>query len=207
MTATAERETRKRETRKREARKRGTREHETKKVPAPGRRPLFARWGLIGWAAILAAAVFLGWSGWSVRQDEPGERTGPERTRDLVLRSARSQIAALNTMDPAEVDTGLRAWLDASTGPLHDQLERDEPQNRTKIGKSRTTAAATVTGAAVTSLDAREGKAKVIASVQVELTLQGGSPTLQRKRFEAGAARTPSGWKLESLTAVPVGAR
>ncbi|MFG2087485.1 MULTISPECIES: hypothetical protein [unclassified Spirillospora] len=171
------------------------------------RRPLFARWGLVGWAAILAAVLFLGWSAWTVWQDDPSARMVPEQTRDLVLRSAGQQIAALNTMNPAEVDAGLRAWLDASTGPLHDQLKRDEPQNRTTIGKSRTTAAATVTGAAVTSLDVRAGKAKVIASVQVELTLHGGSPTLQRKRFEAGTTRTPSGWRLESLTAIPVGAR
>ncbi|TDD79628.1 hypothetical protein E1293_22705 [Actinomadura darangshiensis] len=140
-------------------------------------------------------------------QDEPGARTGPERTRDVVLKSAREQIAALNTMDPARVDAGLRAWLDASTGALRQQLQQDEPQNRTKIGQSRTAADATVTGAAVTSLDARAGKAKVIASVQVKLALQGGSPTLQRKRFEAGTSRTPSGWKLESLTAIPAGAR
>lgn len=185
-----------------------TAERETRTAArAERRRPLFARWGLIGWAAIIAAALFLAWSAWTVWQDDPAARTGPEHTRDVVLRSARQQVAALNTMNPAEVDAGLRAWLDASTGPLHDQLKRDEPQNRTKIGKSRTTAAATVTGAAVTSLDERAGKAKVIASVQVELTLHGGSPTLQRKRFEAGTARTPSGWKLESLTAIPAGAR
>lgn len=175
---------------------------------ARGRRGgLCAGWGLIGWAAILAAALFLGWSGRTVWQDDPGARTGPEHTRDAVLRSAREQIATLNTMNPAQVDAGLRAWSDASTGPLHDQLKRDEPQNRVKIGQSRTTADATVTGAAVTSLDVRAGKAKVIASVQVKLALRGGEPTLQRKRFEAGTVRTSSGWKLESLTAVQVGAR
>jgi len=168
---------------------------------------LLAGWGLVGWAAIAAAAVFLAWSGWTVWRDEPDARSGPERARDVVLRSAREQIAALNSMDPARVDAGLRAWRDASTGALHDQLARDEPRNRTKIGQSRTTAAATVTGAAVTSLDVREGKAKVIASVQVKLALQGGAPTVQRKRFEMGTVRTPSGWKLESLTAIPVGAR
>lgn len=172
------------------------------------RRTLFAGWGLVGWAAVVAAVVFLGWSGWTVWQDDPGARpSGPERVRDVVLKGAREQIAVLNTMNPARVDDGLRAWLDASTGPLHDQLKRDEPANRAKIGKSRTTAEATVTGAAVTSLDVRAGKAKVIASVQVELALQGGAPTLQRKRFEAGTSRTPSGWKLESLTAIPAGAR
>jgi Mce-associated membrane protein len=178
-----------------------------RRKPRDRRGGLFAGWGLVGWAAIVAAAVFLGWSAWAVWQDDPAARTGPERVRDVVLRSAREQIAALNTMNPAQVDAGLRAWSSASTGALRDQLQRDEPQNRVKIGRSRTTAAATVTGAAVTSLDIAAGKAKVIASVQVKLALQGGSPTLQRKRFEAGTVRTPSGWKLESITAIPVGAR
>jgi Mce-associated membrane protein len=116
-------------------------------------------------------------------------------------------MAAHTPLDPAPVDGGLPAWLAASTGPLREQLERDRAQNRVKIGKSETSAAATVTGAAVTSLDVRAGKAKVIASVQVKLALRDGSPTLQRKRFEAGTARTPSGWRLESLTAIPAGAR
>ncbi|WP_301177409.1 hypothetical protein [Actinomadura geliboluensis] len=163
--------------------------------------------GVVGWSLVLGAVVLFGWSAWTVWQDEPGARSGPDHTRDGVLRAARQQIAALNTMNPAQVDAGLRAWSDTATGPLREQLEQDRPQNRAKIGRSRTTAAATVTGAAVTSLDVRAGKARVIASVQVKLTLRDGAPTLQRKRFEAGAARTPSGWRLESLTAIPAGAR
>ena len=179
--------------------------------PRPGprakRRPLLAGWGLIGWAAVLAAAAFLGWTAWTLLHAGGARESGPERDRDLVLRSSSREIAALNTMDRSDPSAGLRAWLDASTGPLHDQLQRDEPQNRAKIGASGTSAAATVTGAAVTSLDTAAGKAQVIASVQVTLTPRGAAPTLQRKRFQAGAVRTAAGWKLESLTAIPAGAR
>ncbi|MEU9017475.1 hypothetical protein [Actinomadura sp. NPDC048394] len=175
--------------------------------PRPKRRPLLAGWGLIGWAAILAAAAFLGWTAFTLFPAGGDRASGPERERDLVLRSSSREIAALNTMDRSDPSAGLKAWLDASTGPLHDQLQRDEPANRAKIGASRTSASATVTGAAVTSLDTAGGKAQVIASVQVTLTPQGGAPTLQRKRFEAGAVRTAAGWKLESLTSIPAGAR
>ncbi|MWA07146.1 hypothetical protein F8568_043790 [Actinomadura sp. LD22] len=175
--------------------------------PRPERRPLLAGWGLIGWAAILAAAAFLGWTAFTLFPAGGARDSGPERERDLVLRSTGREIAALNTMDRSDPSAGLKAWLDASTGPLHDQLQRDEPANRAKIGASRTSASATVTGAAVTSLDTAAGKARVIASVRVTLTPQGGAPTLQRKRFEAGAVRTADGWKLESLTSIPAGAR
>jgi Mce-associated membrane protein len=171
------------------------------------KRPLFAGWGLIGWAAILAAAAFLGWTAWTVLPASGARESGPERERDLVLRSSSREIAALNALDRSDPSAGLKAWLDASTGPLHDQLQRDEPANRAKIGASRTGAAATVTAAAVTSLDTAAGKAQVIASVQITLTPQGGTPTLQRKRFAAGAVRTAAGWKLESLTSIPAGAR
>ncbi|MDL4818445.1 hypothetical protein [Actinomadura opuntiae] len=175
--------------------------------PRPKRRPLLAGWGLIGWAAILAAAAFLGWTAWTLFPGSPDRESGPERERGTVLRSSEREIAALNTLDRADPSTGLRAWLDATTGPLHDQLQRDEPRNRAAIGASRTSASATVTGAAVTSLDTAAGKAQVIASVRIELTPQDGAPTQQRKRFEAGVVRTASGWKLESLTSIPAGAR
>ncbi|KAB2364753.1 hypothetical protein [Actinomadura montaniterrae] len=175
--------------------------------PRPKRRLLLAGWGLIGWAAILAAAAFLGWTAFTLFPAGGDRASGPERERDLVLRSSSREIAALNTMDRSDPSAGLKAWLDATTGPLHDQLQRDETANRAKIGTSRTSAFATVTGAAVTSLDTAAGKAQVIASVQVTLTPQGGTPTLQRKRFEAGAVRTAAGWKLESLTSIPAGAR
>ncbi|MBE1531785.1 hypothetical protein [Actinomadura algeriensis] len=174
-----------------------------------GTRTLLARWGLVGWGAVLAAVVFLGWSGWTVWRDDPAASgpAGPTGDRAVVLRAAERHIAALNSMDGANVDAGLRAWLGATTGALHAQLQRDDAANRRKIGASGTDAEATVTGAAVTSLDGAAGKAKVIAAVRVRLTLRGGEPTMQRKRFAAELARTPQGWKLESLTAVPVGAR
>lgn len=173
-------------------------------APARPARPLLAGWGVVGWAAIVLAAAFLAWAAWP---GGDGGKDGPARDRDTVLRTARQQIATLNTMDRANADAGLRAWLGASTGPLHDQLRRDEPQSRAKIQKARTSAAGTVTDAAVLSLDTATGRAKVIAAVRVRLTPETGAPSDQRKRFEAGLSRTPDGWKLESLTAIPAGAR
>ncbi|MFD0904828.1 hypothetical protein [Actinomadura sediminis] len=169
-------------------------------------RTLLAGWGLVGWSVVLAAAVFLGWSGWTVWRDDPAA-SGPPDGRAAVLRAAERHIAVLNSMDGTRVDAGLRGWLDATTGPLHAQLRRDEAANRRKIGASGTDADATVTGVAVTSLDEAAGKAEVIAAVRVRLTLRGGEPTMQRKRFAAELARTPQGWKLEALASVPVGAR
>jgi Mce-associated membrane protein len=169
----------------------------------PGTRRPPGRWA--GRALIAVAVVFLGWSGWTAWQAGPDGQDGG-RDRDLVLRAGQQQIAALNSMDDTRVDAGLQRWLDASTGPLHDQLRRDLAPSRQRIQQARTSAVGTVVDAAVTALDVRAGSAQIIASVRIQLTPHGGTAGLQRKRYEAGLWRTPGGWKLKSLTAIPVSA-
>lgn len=73
------------------------------------------------------------------------------------------------------------------------------------LRQSGTSTRGTVTDAAVTELDTRAGTAKLIATVQVQVTPAAGAATTDRKRFEAGLSRTAGGWKLTALTAVPVG--
>lgn len=59
---------------------------------------------------------------------------------------------------------------------------------------------ATVTDAALTALDDRAGTARLIATVRVE-SRPGGA---ERRRLEATLARTGDGWKVTTLTGVPV---
>ncbi|MEU5884809.1 hypothetical protein [Spirillospora sp. NPDC047279] len=160
----------------------------------------------LGTLLIALALVLLGWSGWSLHRtwNAGGDDLGKDR--DLVLTTGKRHVAALNSMDWNQSDAGLRQWLASSTGPLHDQLKRESATSRQKILKARTSAAATVDDAAVLSLDVRSGTAQIIATVRVRLTPVTGQPTVQRKRYEAGLTRTPAGWKLKSLTAIPVGA-
>ena len=154
-------------------------------------------------SVVVAAAVFCGWSGWSYHQSTRSPSVRFAEARDQVQAAGRQEIATLNTLDPRQADAGLRRWLDASTGALRDELRRTSARNRTKIAKAQVSADGTVTELAVTELDERAGTAKVIATVRVDL----GSRGTSRKRFTAGLARTDGGWKLTSLTAVPVGAR
>lgn len=161
----------------------------------------------IGRPLIAVALAFFGWSGWSFWQAGTQEAGGFARERDLVLSTGRQQVAALNTMDWTRADEGLRRWLDASTGPLHDRLRSESQTNRSKILKERTSAVATVVDAAVITLDVRAGSAQLIASLRIDLTPRRGTPTVQRKRYEAGLSRTPGGWRLKSLTVIPVGVR
>ncbi|MEU6040603.1 hypothetical protein ABZ801_34910 [Actinomadura sp. NPDC047616] len=163
---------------------------------------------IAAWVALALAVTFLSWSGralWQTWHDS--DATAFARERDLVLRTGTREVAMLNSIDWTRPDEGLRRWRDASTGPLRDRLQRESATSRQKILRARTSAVANVDDAAVTSLDVRTGTAQLIAAVRIRLTPQGGQTTVQRKRYEAGLTRTSSGWRLKSLTVLPVSAR
>ncbi len=153
-------------------------------------------------AVVVYVALAAGW----YAQTRSDGSLAYAKARDTVLATARQDLAALNSVDASSVDAGLRQWLDATTGPLHDQLQRTGPADAGALRQAGTSATGTVTAAAVTELDTRAGTARLIATVQVALTPRTGAPTTDRKRFEAGLARTPGGWKVTALTAVPIGA-
>ena len=158
------------------------------------------------WVPLVAAAAFTCWSAWSYGQVDR-DSLDYARTRDEVLSDGRRHIAELNSMDATRIDAGLRRWLDASTGLLHDELRRTQAQSRQQLQRARTTAQGSVTDAALTALDTRAGTAQLIAAVQVTLTTGAGAPATERRRYEAGLVHTAGGWKLRSLTAIPADAR
>ncbi|KJK58478.1 hypothetical protein [Saccharothrix sp. ST-888] len=165
----------------------------------------------IRWATAIVAVLFCAASGWWYAQTGDDPRLRRAEARDSALADGRAELARLNSIDAKDSAAGLRQWLDATTGVLHDQLRSSSGADGAAVAKAGTSARGTVTDAAVTELDTRAGTARLIATVQVELTpLSGGTATgttgTDRKRFEAGLARTPDGWKVTSLTAVPVGA-
>ncbi|MGW6274109.1 MULTISPECIES: hypothetical protein [unclassified Streptomyces] len=157
-------------------------------------------------ALLVAAALFCGFSGWSYAQTRADADLAHARDRDSALAAARRHIAVLNTMDGKDVRASLRAWTAVAEGPLADELRRTGDAAATTLEQEGTTTRATVTDAAVLALDTRAGTARVIATVRVEVTARTGTSTTDRKRFEAGLAETGAGWRLSSLTAVPVAA-
>lgn len=140
-----------------------------------------------------------------VRAGQGRQRSGvrAEPRRGARRRAPPPRPAEL--LDGRDVDTGLAAWLDATTGPLRDELRGSRAESARILKEQGTTTRAEVTDAAVTELDDRSGTARLIATVRIEARPRTGGPTTDRKRFEAGLARTGGGWKLTSLTAVAVG--
>ncbi|MFG2626343.1 hypothetical protein [Streptomyces sp. NPDC048473] len=162
-----------------------------------------------GWAIVLAAVLICALGGWSYAQARGDDTLSFAKDRDTALAAGKHHLARLNSLngkDATSVDAGLQQWLDVSTGPLHDQLKRTRSKDASDLKKNGSTARGTVTDAALTALDERTGTAELMATVDVQVTPRTGSAATERKRFEATLARTPDGWKVKALTAIPVGA-
>ncbi|MET9657292.1 hypothetical protein [Streptomyces sp. NPDC006510] len=163
---------------------------------------------LTGWTVLLAAVLVCALGGWSYARARGDDSLAYAKNRDVALAEGKHHLARLNSLDAKDarsVDAGLGAWLDSSTGPLHDQLGRTRSKDAKELTKSGATARGKVTDAALTALDERTGTAEMIATVDVEVTPRTGKGGTERKRFEATLARTPDGWKVKALSAIPVG--
>ncbi|MEU3217290.1 hypothetical protein [Streptomyces sp. NPDC006971] len=163
---------------------------------------------MTAWAAVLVAALVCALGGWSYARARGDDTLAYAKSRDAALAAGRHHLARLNSLDGKDarsVDEGLRQWLDASTGPLHDQLARTRKKDASDLRRSGGTARGTVTDAALTALDERAGTAELIATVDVRITSRTGRPGTERKRFEATLARTGDGWKVKALTAIAAG--
>ncbi|MFC8896983.1 hypothetical protein [Streptomyces cinereoruber] len=157
---------------------------------------------LLGAGALVVALGFCGTGAWTYAQARSDEGLSFGRERDTALAEGRQRLTVLNTLDAStreRAEAGVRAWREASTGPLRTELGRTAPA----VGAS---ARAEVTEAALTALDVRAGTAKLIATVRVDVTPRGSAAaTSDRKRLEAVLNRTGENtWKVAALSAVPV---
>ncbi|MYR72029.1 MULTISPECIES: hypothetical protein [unclassified Streptomyces] len=161
-----------------------------------------------GRAVLLVAVLVCALGGWSYAQARGDDTLAYAKSRDAALADGTGHLARLNTLDGTSarsVESGLTAWLDASTGPLRDRLEGTRAKDTAALTESGATARGKVTDAALTALDDRAGTAALIATVDVEVTPRTGQAGTERKRFEASLARTGDGWKITALDALPVG--
>jgi Mce-associated membrane protein len=160
-------------------------------------------WLRAAWGLLAAAAVFAAWSGWSYWQAYRGASLSLATERDDVLRAGTAEIAALNTVNDQQIGLWQQRWLNASAGTLRAELRRTQAQSRQQIAWAHSSSQATVTAAALTSLDQHGGTAQLIASVQVQVTPDGGTGVTECARYQAGLTRTADGWKISTLTAIP----
>ncbi|MFG2145667.1 hypothetical protein ACGFRG_15910 [Streptomyces sp. NPDC048696] len=156
---------------------------------------------------LVLAMALCGASAWTYARARGDGDLAYARSRDAVLAAGRTYVARLGSIDGRDVDKGLDGWLAVTTGALHDELRDTRAKSADVLKEQGATTSAEVTDAAVTQLDDRAGTARLIATVRIEARPRTGAPTTDRKRFEAGLARTGDGWKLNALTAVAVTAQ
>ncbi|GAA0602034.1 hypothetical protein GCM10010174_17590 [Kutzneria viridogrisea] len=152
--------------------------------------------------AALAFAGWAGWSWWSAAHDESRQFAVD---RSAVVDAAQQDLVRMNTLDYRKVDEGMKSWLDVSTGTLHEQLAKTTDDGKKQLAQAKTVTSAKLLDSAVTALDQRAGTARLIASVEVEVTPETGDKVTKRNRFQAELTRTDQGWKLSALAAVPAG--
>ncbi|KAA1423931.1 hypothetical protein FE697_010295 [Mumia zhuanghuii] len=175
-------------------------EHDIEETPEPPRTPRWRRYALPAVAAVvLVVGVFLWW------RAATDEQVSLAQTRDEVLIAATQNIETMNTLDYREVDAGLDAWLDVTTGTLHDQLAQVGDEERQLLADQKKISTGKVVDAAVFSVD--EEKATVVASVEVTVKDDASpdeEPTIKRNRFTSDLVYVDGTWLLESLEQVAV---
>ncbi|MET8849269.1 hypothetical protein [Amycolatopsis sp. NPDC004625] len=155
-------------------------------------------------AAVLATAA-AGWSGFSWWQAAHDDGVARAVVREEALQVGRTAVAGLTTLDYRQAAPGYQHWLDLSGGPLRDELAADRPGSLDRIAQAKTVTTGKVTDAAVTEVDTGAGTAKLIASVELVVTPEGGDAVTKRNRFQADLTRGPDGWRVTGLGQVPVG--
>jgi Mce-associated membrane protein len=154
---------------------------------------------------VLAAAVFAGWSLWSLKDASAGV-PAYSQARDAALQAGEQAVQNFSSLDYRTVGAGLDLWEQSSTGSLRAEIVAGRAQFEKQIQAAKTITTAKVLDAALTTLDTRAGRATLIVAVQITVTPVHGSPAVKQNRLAAQLTRTASGWKLSALGQVPVGA-
>jgi len=169
--------------------------------PAP--EPARSRVPLIGAVVALVACVAFLVVGIVVHVRDSGPAAAPATAvRDAALLAARQDVVVLNSLDYRNVDQGLSRWLAASTGSLHASFEHITAADRKRIADAKAVTTARIVEAAVVSLDAADGRASVIASVELTVTPPTGKAVIKRERQQADVTRVGGVWRVSGLQQV-----
>ncbi len=153
---------------------------------------------------LVAAIAFAAWSGSSWLS---APRASEQATvRDQALRAGEQAVLNFNTLDYRHVASGLKLWEQSSTGPLRRQIVAGRTAFEQQVLQAKTVTSARVLDAALTSLNSSSGRAVIIVALQITVTPARGSAVTKQSRLTGTLTRTPSGWKLSTLSQVPVGA-
>jgi Mce-associated membrane protein len=146
----------------------------------------------------LASAGWAGYSWWSASRDTA--RT--VAARDAALSAASKLAVTLQTVQADHPEDSMRAWQQASTGPLLRKLQTDNDRYLADLRKTPSNSEARVVDIALTELNAEVGTATAITALDVSqaAVVNGvaGPPTVRQLRVKLTLNLTDQGWKVSS---------
>jgi Mce-associated membrane protein len=166
-----------------------------------GGRPLL----LAALALALVAAGCAAWGGWSWYDAAHDDTAAYATARDTALESGEQAVQNLNTLDHRHLAAGLDLWEESTTGAIHSQLVDGRSAFEKQVREAKTVSTAKVLDGALTELDARAGKARVMVALRVTVTASGGKSSQKDSRMLGELTRTDGRWKLSALGQAPVG--
>ncbi|MFJ5837362.1 hypothetical protein ACIQGO_11410 [Streptomyces shenzhenensis] len=147
-------------------------------------------------------AVWTGWDWYAAAHDDSAEYAAQ---RDTALAAGEQAVQNLNTLDHRDVERGLDLWESATTGDLHDQLASGRKEFAVQVQTAKTVTTARVLSGAVTELDDRAGRARVLVALRVTVKASDGQRSDKDSRMLGELTRTGGRWKLSALGQAPVG--
>ncbi|MEU6120360.1 hypothetical protein [Streptomyces sp. NPDC047123] len=156
-------------------------------------------------ALALIAGGFAAWTGWGWYRAAHDDSTGYAEQRDAALAAGEQAVQNLNTLDHRGIDRGLDLWESSTTGELHEQLVSGRDKFAAQVKTAKTVTTAKVLSGALTELDDRAGRARVLVALRVTVKAPGDASTDKDSRMLGELTRTDGDWKLSALGQAPVG--
>ncbi|GAA4785705.1 hypothetical protein [Streptomyces ziwulingensis] len=157
-------------------------------------------------ALVLIAGGFAAWTGWDWYDAAHDDTVSYAEQRDQALAAGEQAVQNLNTLDHRKIDTGLDLWESSTTGDLHEQLASGRAEFADQVKAAKTVTTARVLSGALTELDDRAGRARVLVALRVTVKAPGDASTDKDSRMLGELTRTGGHWKLSALGQAPVGA-
>lgn len=167
----------------------------------PQRNRSGRRWPVLAASALLAVSVLAAGGfgiSWALAANDSSVELAA--TRDRVLSAGRQAVINYNSIDHRQAQQDMDQALDGTTGPLRDVLEGSRDQRIKRITENKVVMRAEVLDSALTELNTREGKARMIASYKITKEPADGKPSTSRWRVRAELTRTGQGWKMSRMT-------
>ncbi|MBD0710162.1 MULTISPECIES: nuclear transport factor 2 family protein [unclassified Streptomyces] len=153
----------------------------------------------------LVAAGFAAWAGRDWYAAAHDDSAAYAVQRDRALAAGEQAVQNLNTLDHRKVDQGIDLWESSTTGELHRQLVEGRARFTDQVRTAKTVTTARVLSGAVTELDDRSGRARVLVALRVTVTTSDAKSTDKDSRMLGELTRTDGQWKLSGLGQAPVG--